>query len=184
MPYICDGYSVAAIIVDRTNPREWKYLTIERSDGLGEAFVAGHREPHGDLESAVRAETHEEVGLTATIVVPAYSITLFNKCSGKWTQGGEHHHKWTIFHVDVADFNVEFDPREVAGWHLRTKTELQKLADTTVNNLRAGRPLRQWNGPFLEPPQALWMSQMELVDMDPRDYRRIEDNCKVLPSQR
>lgn len=184
MPETCDGYSVAAIIADRTNPWEWKYLTIERSDGLGEAFVAGHRDPHGDLESAVRAEIDEEVGLKATTVAPAYTITLPNKCSGKWVLGGEHRHEWTIFHADVTDFNVRFDPREVSGWHLRTKTDLQKLADTTVNNLRAGRPLRQWVGPFLEPPQALWMSKMELVDLDPRDYQRILDNCKVAPARR
>lgn len=175
---------MAAIITDRTDSREWKYLTIERSDGLGEAFVAGHEDPHGDPESAVRAETHEEVGLKATTVVPAYNITLLNKCSGKWVLGGEHRHEWTTFHVDVKDFNVKFDPREVSGWHLRTKAELQKLADTTVNNLRAGRSLRQWVRPFLEPPQALWMDKMDLIDLDPRDYRRIEDHCKVAPARR
>lgn len=184
MPDICDGKSVAAIITDRTNPRQWEYLTITRSDGLGEAFVAGHEDPHGGPEAAVRAEIDEEVGLTATIVVPAYNITLPNKCSGKWTLGGEHRHEWTIFHTDVKNLNVKADPREVSGWQMRTQAELQKLADATLANLRSGRRIRQWAGPFLEPPQALWMSKVELVTLTPDGYQTILDNCKVPPAQR
>lgn len=165
MPHSCDGYSVAALISDIRGHQ----LAIERSDHLGWAHVAGHRDPHGTLEQAVIAETAEEVGLTATQVRPVHSVRLPNLCSAPDSAG----HAWTIYRVRTRDLSVKIQPEEVLDYALLTRDQIQDRVNKTLDYVRTNRPMDRWGPQFWEAAQIPWMAEMDLIDPITPDERRV-----------
>lgn len=180
MPDVCDHKSVAGVLTD---PRGL-YLAGERSDGLGWAVCAGHRDPHGTSENAMRAEKKEEFGLTVTKLELLHTMWLPNLCAGKILPGNEGGHEWSIYRTETSDLNVKIDPREISSYAWIDLDRMQRLVDTSLRNMKAGRRLAQWQGPFWEPPQILVCHAIGLVDVSKADREMVTDHCRIHPNDR
>ncbi len=127
----CDNASVGVIV---TNP-DGDVLLFERATApVGIAPPAGHIDDHGGPIDAAITEVSEETGLTLTGLTPITHGWRHNVCRRRHGIQGPGHY----WHVYTAHATGELNPspRETRNARWYSRTELQHLADRTVE--RAG----------------------------------------------
>ncbi|MGI5206481.1 NUDIX domain-containing protein [Spirillospora sp. CA-108201] len=168
---VCDGASVGVVI-----QTEDGVLIGDRTDGAGAAGIAGHVfDAHSSYDDAARAEVEEEAGLTVVLLEQVTDGWVWrpNRCKrGDGPHGSGH--RWQIYRASVTG-QMTIDPGSFSNVRWATRSELQELAERTLNRARGQLTVQDWTArPGIEPVWVQWFAIVELIDMRPEDLDVIE----------
>lgn len=151
-PAVCDNEVVAALVLNRRH----EYLVFDRvKEPPGAAFIAGHRDKHGNWEKALCNETNEETGLTVVSKRPVIVAWTDNRCGrvpGPLGAG----HTWLVFEV-TATGEVTPDPREARNTRWESRAGIAALARRTIDYAQGRITEAEWDGPEGPGLEPIWV---------------------------